>query len=355
MPRRAQAALSYLQTPIGDIMGAESHVRILRVLTESEHPIPPVELANETQLDLSGVLRALERLSETGIVRSIGVGRGRVIQFNTSHYFAPSLQQLFHVERQRRQDLIDDLQRAVQALDPTPRSAWIEGPHAVGQDTVRDLLRVGVLVNVRDRQVTTEGLVEPLREIERRFGLTVDLVLRTRADLGTLTREQVDALESVLLVYGVPPIHLVDAIHAAPLGGGAEASGLGKPEGEATVDDGADSVAERVKRGPRTHADLDLKSRQSAEGIVRALKRDPRVVERAQRWIEHRLTRASQAERHELREWAHVLTMPPHRIGAFLLDSGERATRLRQTSPFLAVLKAAERAPRLHSAKGTKS
>lgn len=298
---------------IDEILGKESHVRILRVLTDYDHPLPPVELAHETRLDLSGVLRSLESLAEIGIVRAIGVGRGRVMQFDTTHYFAPVLQHLFDAERQRRRDLLDELQRAVQSVTPSPRAAWIEGQHAVGHDTVRDPLRVGVLVHVRDRHAIADVLVERLRDIEHRFGITIDLILRTRADLATLSPEQIDELGKVLPLHGVPPIHLADA--DLPTSAGEEADA---PEG----------------LRPRTHEELDRASRLSAEGVARALRRDPRVIERAKRWLAHRLPQASDAERHELREWEHILTMPPHRISAFLLDPGERATRLRQTSPF---------------------
>ncbi len=331
MPRRAQTALSYLQAPLDEILGKQSHIRMLRVLSEYEQPIPPFELARQTRLDLSGVLRAIESLVETGIVSTIGVGRGRVIRFNTAHHFAPVLQQLFDTERRRRQDLVDELQRAAQTLDPMPSSVWIEGPHSVGMDTVRDALHVGALVHVRNRQVTTEGFREPLREIERKFGLTVDLVLRTMADLATLTPEQTAALCDVLPIWGVPPINFLNANHAASVGDGAE------QEFRTTSDDSAEWSGARESHNPQTHAQLDLASRRSAEVTAREIKRDPRIVERAKRWLEHRLPQASEAERHELREWAHILTMPPHRIGAFLLDPGERATRLRQTSPFLAV------------------
>lgn len=346
MPRQVQSTLSYLHAPLGDILRTASHVRILRVLTEYEHPIPPVELAHATRLDLSGVVRTIASLSETGIVRSIGVGRRRLIQFDASHYFAPALQQLFSTERALLRDLVDELQRAVQALHPMPRSAWIEGPHAVGADTARDLLRIGVLVNVRERQVTHDGLVEPLREIERRFGLTADLVLRTRADLVTQTPEQAEALGQVLLIHGIPPIHLVHGMDDAAVGAGAERDGQNH---ELTAHGDLDTVHLRDTRGPRTHAQLDLAARESAGEVVRAIKRDPRIVERAQNWIEHRLPRASEAERHELREWVHILSMPLHRISAFLLDPGERATRLRQTSPFRSVLKATDRETRVHS------
>ena len=334
------------------ILGQESHVRILRVLTEYEHPIPPVELAHQTRLDLSGVLRALDRLEDAGVTTSLGVGRGRVIRFNTEHYFASVLRAVFDAERARRQRLLDALQDAARSLDPPPRAVWIEGPHAWEADTVLDPLRIGVLVDVRDRHATTDRLGERLREIERRFDLTTELVPRTVADLGTATPEQLDELRRVLPVYGVPPWLVVDGDRA---GSGSDAADLGDGrDGVDTVAVGGQTVGRHPpappnRRGPRTHAELDLTSRQTAARIAHLLKRDPRLVERARRWLEHRLSQASEAERHELREWGHILDMPAHRVRAFLLDPGERATRLRQTSPFVAVLTPHELTRLLHT------
>ena len=61
-----------------ELLGQVSHVRILRVLSESEHPLPPGELARATRLNLSGVLRAIDRLAQLGIVRALGAGGRRV-------------------------------------------------------------------------------------------------------------------------------------------------------------------------------------------------------------------------------------------------------------------------------------
>jgi hypothetical protein len=48
--------------------------------------------------------------------------------------------------------------------------------------------------------------------------------------------------------------------------------------------------------------------------------------------------------RQEMEEWEMILdTLPPARLRAFLADPGERATRLRQSLPFVAVLTPAER------------
>jgi DNA-binding IclR family transcriptional regulator len=326
MTQRTHTALSYLEAPVDVLLGKQSHVRILRVLTEYEHPIPPVEVARATRLDLTGVARALETLAATGIVRTIGVGRGRVLQFNPAHPLAPLVQQLFDGERQQRQALLDALQQAVEACEPPPRSAWISGPHATGQDTMQDALQVGVLVHGRERQQIATALEAPLRQIEQTWGLTIDLTLHTQADLHTLSAAEAEALGTVILVYGIPPIHFTDAAPRASHDASHDAS----YEASHGASPGASHPA-------RTHAALDHASLQAALGVARAITRDPRIIERAQRWVTRRLPNASEAERHTLREWAHILTMPPHQIAALLMDPGARATRLRQSSPFRAV------------------
>jgi hypothetical protein len=277
-------------------------VRVLRVLAEFAHPMPAAELARATHLDLSGVGRTIERLAELGVVSLLGVGRGRVAALSATHSLTPVLRSLFLAERERRQLLLTALQDAVARLAPAPRAAWIEGPHASGQDTAHDALRLGVLAGVRERQLIAEQLAPLQRDIEQRFDLTVELVVRTRADLETLSPAQRELLTHATLLYGVLPI--------------------------------ADRPT-RTHGLARSHADVDQQSRAAGERLARAVVRDPRLIARAQRWIDRRMPHASEGERHALREWSEILAWPPHRLGAFLRDGGERATRLRQTSPFV--------------------
>lgn len=301
MTRRALTPLSYLDAPLDELLGQVSHVRILRVLSESAHPLPPGELARATRLNLSGVLRAIDRLTELGIVRSLGAGGRRVIELSPDHAFAPVLRALFDAERQRRGMLLDALKALLASVTPPLRAGWIEGPHAIGEDSPHDTLRLGVLTTARERHAQAQQLTERLRDLERQFDLTIDLLVRTRADLETMVPEQQVAVREGTLLYGALPY--------------------------APVSDAPPAAT--------THADLDARSGTHAERVARAITRDPRLIVGAQRWVQQRLLEASAAEAHELREWEHILTLPPHRIAAFLRDSGERATRLRQTTPFV--------------------
>lgn len=294
-----------------------SHVRLPRVLSESEHPLPPGELARASRLNLSGVLRAIDRLAQLGIVRAIGAGGRRVIDLSPTHAFAPVLRTLFEAERQRRRILIASLQELMKSITPAPRAAWIEGPHASGMDSAHDALRLGVLTTVRERHAIAEQLTGRLRDIGRRFDLTIDLLVRTRADLETMAADLRDAVRGATLLYGV-----------LPLSAGASHPNDDEPP------------------AAKTHEDLHERSREQAERVAKAITRDQRLIDAAQRWVQQRLKQASAAEAHELREWEHILTLPPHRIAAFLRDPGEVATRLRQTTPFVGVVSDGERGAR---------
>ena len=71
--------------------------------------------------------------------------------------------------------------------------------------------------------------------------------------------------------------------------------------------------------------------------------RDPSPIESARSVVMKRLVRASPSEQRELREWERVLRSSPYKIRRLLVDPGERATRLRQTLPFLDALTPEER------------
>jgi DNA-binding transcriptional ArsR family regulator len=313
MPRGALAPLSYLDAPLDELLGQVSHVRILRVLTEFEHPLPPGELARATRLNLSGVLRAIDRLTQLGIIRSLGAGGRRVIELSAAHALAPVLRALFDAERERRHMLLNALKELMTSITPPPRAAWIEGPHASGEDSAHDTFRLGVLTTARERHALAEQLSGGVRDLERRFDLTIDLLVRTRADLETMTSEQQSVVRNATLLYGVLPLQ-------AP-----------------SPNDGPAAT---------THADLDARSVAHAERVAKAITRDPRLIADAQRWVQQRLQQSSAAEAHELREWEHILTLPPHRIAAFLRGAGERATRLRQTTPFVGLQVAGARGAR---------
>jgi hypothetical protein len=81
-----------------------------------------------------------------------------------------------------------------------------------------------------------------------------------------------------------------------------------------------------------------------AEAIAQRLKTEPELIDRAKEWIEMRMESAAKSEQGDLREWHRILrSMTPPRLSRFLVDTSERAFRLRQTNPFVGALSQKER------------
>ena len=74
------------------------------------------------------------------------------------------------------------------------------------------------------------------------------------------------------------------------------------------------------------------------------IRRDQSLVSRALRHVERTLESDPGTHRTDLVEWQHILThYSQRRLLEFLVDSGPRAMRLRQSSPFFAIVTATER------------
>src|SRR3990172_4849061 len=75
--------------------------------------------------------------------------------------------------------------------------------------------------------------------------------------------------------------------------------------------------------------------------VAERIRRDPRVLDRAplrvQQWL------AEDPDAFHARAWAEALAGPTQSILDLLVDPGERACELRQSTPFAGVLEARER------------
>lgn len=306
-----QSALRY---PLTYILGTEASVRILRVVMLSDIPIGVSDLARLTDLQASGVARVCERLEDLGVIKAVGRGsHGRQFRRAGRFAFSNQLIALFAGERSRADVVRQSIQDAVRSASPQPRAAWIEGLVALGTDRPGDPVVVGVLVGADRVDSAREDIWRSLLPIQRQHDVILELRVMTMADLETASPEREAALEHVLLLTGPPPLEL------------RAGSRTGKPE--------------RHAPSRRSHALLDRRSREFARAIAERIRHDPSIVEDAMQWIERRMPSASTGERLELEEWLGLLTtMSVSRLRRFLVQDDARATRLRQSLPFVHVL-----------------
>lgn len=311
-PTRLQQ--SAIHTPLNHILGTEANVRVLRVILLSDIPIGVSELARRTALQASGVARVCTRLEDLGVIDAVGRG-SRNRQYRRAERFplTESLTGLFRSERSRGEAILRDVRMAV-GNPSSVRAAWIEGPVALGIDEPGDPIIVGALVEPTDVDRTRRDLWQQLLGVQSSRDVAIELRLTTLADLKTLDSHGRTRLEKVIPLIGPSPLDLI----AGPAAGSAT----------------------REKR----HKDIDLRSLEVARLVAERIRRDPSVVEDAKRYIERRMPIASPGERLELQEWEAILsTMSLPRLRRFLIKDDERATRLRQSSPFLMALSREER------------
>jgi hypothetical protein len=311
---------STLRSPLNDILGTEANVRLLRVLSRTTLPMSATEIARQAAITLSGVGRALGTLEQTGIIEFVGVGRRRPVQLRRAHPLAPVLEELFAAEARRVTTIFARIRAAAETLTPTLRSVWVEGPVARGTDRADDPVVVGVLAGAKELDATVEALVVALTPLEIEEDITIEVRGRTAADLAVAVGSERQELDAAVLLLGPPPLALV----------------------------GTERAREAANRGraatPVSHAVLDERARVLGAAVAAKLGHDPSLVERARSYIAQRLLKASPGERRELQEWDRILrTMSLPRLRRFLVEPSERATRLRQSLPFVGVLTPAER------------
>lgn len=93
----------------------------------------------------------------------------------------------------------------------------------------------------------------------------------------------------------------------------------------------------------KNHCFIDERSLAFDRLIVEKLRSDPALLEKARSNLARWLLTCSAGVRPALIEWQQVLAGSFEEILALLLAKDERATRLRQSSPFCGILKPEER------------
>jgi hypothetical protein len=91
------------------------------------------------------------------------------------------------------------------------------------------------------------------------------------------------------------------------------------------------------------HARLDERSLALHRLVAKKVLADPTLLDRARANL-RRWQASHGSHSFALAEWDQILTNPVDQVAAFLVERSERATRLRQSSPFTGILTEAERA-----------
>ncbi len=238
----------------------------------------------------------MARLAKTGFVLRVGDSRSQQYAVRRDEPLLVALSTLFSTERQRFDTLLSALRECFSPLTEV-RVAWIADlPERSG-----DTLDVFLITDANSLPELTTEVRHRTISIEQTFDVTIEIHAYTQADA-----PPVDWRAATLLA-GVTPF-------------------------------------EQVQQRPALHADRERRTLKLSEGLVELLDRDSSLVPRALRHVERVLGEGAGPASHDLREWRDILaSYSPERLKRFLVATTPRASRLRQSSPFFAVLTPDER------------
>jgi hypothetical protein len=292
-------------------------VRVLRVLEQTRESMTVRELARRAGEHLRSVQLAVGRLVDAGVIERVGTGVQQQVGLNASHPLTPALQALFEAERARFERIVSQLKALAKERAKQATAVWLS--EGVPPDDAG--LEVGVLAASGEIDGLTDALREAVADLMRREDVSIEVRGWTRPDLAALGQCALSPTGRAMLLRGVLPEELT-----------VEASGAGA--------------------GRRSHASVDEALRERARRVAVMLARRPELVRVARAEVAGRLAAAPPQEARTLREWEAVLdNMSIVRLRRWLVDRGERATRLRQSMPFV-FLRAADDQPGLTRGSG---
>ena len=292
-----------LRYPLNELLGTEANVRILRVLANDvDGPITAPNVAELTGLTIPGTHQALKRLLQSGFVVRVGGGRRYLYELNRSDKLIKALLKLFQVEKNRYEALLNSIKKEFEKPVPYPRSAWIqELPNEYG-----DPLVIGVLHETKHLANYINRLRTQLNRIERNFDITIELKGYTKADVPDLNGDK------VTLLFGIMPF--------------------------------PDKHDLKMRTKPSTHKEKDQHMLEISYKLAEAIENDTSFVRRAKEHVQRMLRKNHGSATKDIKEWRDILeSYSIRRLSRFLTSTSERANRLRQSSPFFAILSTDER------------
>ena len=307
---RPRGESDILRHPLDEVLGTRAMVRLVRLMAyEVDAPLSAPDAADRVGLTPAAARTSLEQLVQTGFV--VRVGAGRMVQYavKESEPLVDALRAVFRVERDRYDTFLRQLRELLEAT-PEVLSAWIERiPADPGS-----ALEVVVVAKTDSIPWIGRELRLALSSLESRADQVIELAVFSKADA------PVPALESVVPLSGTL------AVQWPPATG----------------------------RGSRSHSATDDRSLRMSQGIAQLLRHDPSMATRALRHVERLLREDQGAAGADLMEWKQLLeAYSPERLGSFLVSTSSRAARLRQSSPFFAVLSPGERDRLVHLLDGS--
>lgn len=288
-----------MKYPLDEILGSQGNIRILRALLhEADVPLSAPDIARIAGITTQGARKALDRLIGCGIIERIGSGRSTQYGLRKEAPLSKALINLFASEGERYDRIIHSLKTFLAEV-PEVSVAWLSTPPRV----IGGSVELNVVASAKDIGWISEELRSQLVSIEHEYDLVVELALFTRAD--------------------------------AP-----------QPGGNAILLLSPESCQEKRSKGQEStsHSSREARALAISRVIADMIRHDPTLISRAKHHLNRLMHDNLGTATSDVAEWRQLLeTYSTERIRKLLTSKTSRANRLRQTSPFFAILTSGER------------
>jgi predicted nucleotidyltransferase len=173
--------MGMLLRPLDRIFGSQSKVALLRVLSRTTGPVSAREAARLAGIAHSGARRALEELTQMGVVDRAETAIQHLYTISAAHELVvQGVAPLFNLEQERVAAVFGYVRELLwrELAAKTVRNVTIFGSAARGEDTPGSDLDLLVVTAAADQVAAVhERLVDASMEVFRRFGLSLSPVV----------------------------------------------------------------------------------------------------------------------------------------------------------------------------------
>ena len=174
---------SALRQPLDQILGRETHVRVLRALVQHGDLMSRSQIETATRMPARSVNHALGRLAETGVLKAAGTSNVRLYTLAPAHPLTQAVHELFESEAARYRDLVRTIADIAERQTPHVKAIWLYGSVARKEDRFDSDLDVVVVIEASKTAAIRENVLDELERVGDRFAVSISPIVLTRADV----------------------------------------------------------------------------------------------------------------------------------------------------------------------------
>ena len=205
-------ATSMFYNPFDHILGTVASMRILRELSVHGAEMPMSLIVDRTGLSYPGTQQAMVRLLESGVVEMLGSGRSVLYRINKANILHEGLQNLFLVEQERVNLVLQQVREYAAARSPQPVAVWLYGSVARREDSAGSDVDFMLIIEEEDSIQDVADSFQNMLLFTSAWSIFPSVVVLSANDIKELIKGQPDRWtslkEDAVILFGSTPTEI---------------------------------------------------------------------------------------------------------------------------------------------------